>query len=61
MIKRFILAAIVSIIVTFLLYAFAWWNINPAMWSESGRIGFSVAIAIEILVIILICVSMSDL
>ena len=53
MIKKFCIISVIACIVTFLLFAFAWWNICPSMWSEEGRITCAVMIGIEILAIVL--------
>ena len=53
MVKSVCILALCLAIVTFLLFAFASWNINPAMWSDEGRIMCAVMIGIEILAIVL--------
>lgn len=57
MIKKICIISVIACIVIFLLFAFAWWNINPAMWSEEGRIGCAAAMAVLIFIcIITICI-----
>jgi hypothetical protein len=58
MIKKICITSVIVCIVTFLLFAFAWWNINPAMWSDGGRIGCASAMAILIVICIMaLCIS----
>lgn len=54
MIKKICITSFIACIVVFLLFAFAWWNINPAMWSNEGRIGCASAMAMLIFICIVI-------
>lgn len=53
MTKKICITSVIACIVTFLLFAFAWWNINPAMWSDGGRIGCASAMAVLIFISIM--------
>lgn len=52
MTKKICITSVIVCIVIFLLFAFAWWDINPAMWSDDGRIGCASAMAISIFICI---------
>ena len=52
MVKNACILAFCLVMITFLLFAFASWNINPAMWLEGCRIGCSVAFGVELFIII---------
>ena len=52
MVKSVCILALCIVVITFLLFAFASWNINPAMWLDGCRTGCSVAIGIELFIII---------
>lgn len=54
MIKKFCIISVIACIVTFLLFAFAWWNINLAMWPDGGRIGCAAAMALLIFICIMV-------
>lgn len=51
--KKICITSVLACIVIFLLFAFAWWDINPAMWSDGGRIGCASAMAVSIFICIL--------
>lgn len=58
MIKKICITSVIVCIVVFLLFAFAWWNINPAMWSDVGRIGCAYVMAVLIFTcIIAFCIN----
>lgn len=58
MIKKICITSVIACIVTFLLFAFTWWNINPTMWSDAGRYACATTMGVEILCVIIgICMS----
>ena len=53
MMKKICITSVIACIVIFLLFAFAWWDINPAMWSDGARIGCASAMAVLIFICIM--------
>lgn len=53
MVKNACILALCLVMITFLLFAFASWNINPAMWLKGCRIGCSVAFGVEFFIVIM--------